>query len=345
MAAESRVPDTDLSGSAAAAALEENPQSFGFFQAVRLLRRLAPEREAVGEFADPGREVVRFSSNPSLAFPAGEVQELEIGEDGPARMMVNFMGLVGHMGVLPLHYTRLVNDEQRDDDRPLTDFIDLFQHRIVSLFYQAWERSHFYVPFERGDEDRVTRHLLDLIGLGDETLRSRLQIPDVALLYYCGLLGMRQRSAVALEQMLEDYFGVPVEVLQFLGGWYSLSDESRCRVDDEPGFDAAGLGEGVVVGDEIWDSQARVRIRVGPVNRSRYEDFLPGQEAHNALRAITEFFGDGQFDFELQLVLAEEDVPGVVLDASAEDAPSLGWSTWIRTRPMSRDADETTLTL
>lgn len=326
-------------------ALRADPQSFAFFQAVRMLQRQYPERRKVGDFSRPGDEVARFSVNPSLAFAAGEIQELEINDERPSEMEVNFMGLVGNQGVLPTHYSLLVREE-RGDLRPLTDFLNIFQHRMLSLFYRAWESARFFVPFERREPDSLSQRLLDLIGLGNKELRQRMRLRDESFLFYCGLLGMRQRGATALQQILEDYFQVPVSIEQFVGGWYGLSESSQCRVDDEPRLNEVGLGEGTVVGDEIWDPQARVRIRVGPLERERYNEFLPGASAHVALESITRFFSDGQFDFDVQLVLAKDDVPGVVLgeEAESEELP-LGWCTWIRTRPFVRDADETTLAL
>jgi len=342
MAAESRVSPTDLIAEAWESALWEAPEAFAFFQAVRLLHRRPGGRKDVGESADPGAEVVRFSSNPSLAFPAGEIQSLQEDPSGQARMMVNFFGLVGHMGVLPVQYSLLVDEQaaQVGDPDAFRDFLDIFQHRLLSLFYRAWERSHFYVPYERGKDDNISRRLLDLIGLGSGDLRDRVGIRDEALLFYSGLLGSHHRSAIALQRLLEDYFGVPVEVLQFRGGWYGLSPDSQCRIDDE-GL-GGGLGEGLAVGDEIWDPQARIQIRIGPLRRDEYDEFLPGGRSYRALRGITQFFSDGQFDFEVQLVLHRDDVPGIVLGSEEEDAPPLGWCTWIRTRPFARDADETT---
>jgi type VI secretion system protein ImpH len=341
MATEGRIQNAGVEPKGVETDLREDPHSFSFFQMVRLLQRLRPGRQRVGDFGRPEDEVVRFSVNPSLGFAAGEVQDLHFDEQGPgeasgpADMEVNFMGLVGNQGVLPAHYSLLVREERKQDNRPLTDFLNIFQHRMLSLFYRAWERSRFYVPFERGETDRVSSHLLDLVGLGNERLRKRMQVRDEALLFYCGLLGMKQRGAIALEQVLSDYFQVPVEVQQFLGGWYGLSEASQCRVDDEPAENGFGLGEGTVIGSEVWDPQARVRIRVGPLG-----------SAYRALRSITRFFGDDQFDFEVQLVLSKEEVPGVVLrpETDAQALP-LGWCSWIRTGPLERDADQTTLSL
>ena len=40
-------------------------------------------------------------------------------------------------------------------------------------------------------------------------------------MHYVSLVAMQSRSAVALEQMLADYFEVPVEIEQFTGAWYT----------------------------------------------------------------------------------------------------------------------------
>ena len=344
MATEGGVEDPRLGGAEAEAELAANPSSFGFFQAVRLLSRLYPERRGVGVFGDPGTEVVHFSARPVIAFPPSELHSVDLPANRPARMVVNFMGLIGPLGVLPYNLTLLVAERARARDRALRDFLDIFQHRLISLFYRAWEKYHFTATYERDGRDGVTEHLRDLIGLGIGAFRNRAVVPDEALLFYAGLIGQQPRSAVALQQLLVDFFGVPVEVEQFVGGWYALSSGTQCSVGDETG-PAAQLGLGAVVGDEIWDQQARVRVRIGPLTREQYERFLPSGTAHEALRSVARFFTHDQFDFEVQLVLARDEVPGCVLGSDEQTPPPLGWGTWLRTRPFARDADETILTL
>ncbi len=48
------------------ALLRRVPYEFEFFQAVRLLERMLPNRAPVGRFVSPGREVVRFSAHASF---------------------------------------------------------------------------------------------------------------------------------------------------------------------------------------------------------------------------------------------------------------------------------------
>jgi type VI secretion system protein ImpH len=343
MAAESGTESATVARSDITTRLTEAPTSFGFFQVVRLLERLFPERKRVGESGDPSEEVVRFTVNPAIGFPPSEVRVIELLTE-PPEMAVNFMGLVGPLGVLPYHYSLLVADRARLGDRSMKAFLDLFHHRIISLFYLAWERHRFMVAYERDRRDRVTEHLLDFIGLGLQGFQNRLPVVDESLVFYAGLLGPQQRSAEALQRMLEDYFGIPVEVEQFIGGWYPLPAATHCTLGEETGS-FTQLGRGAVVGDAVWDQQARVRIKLGPLTRAQYEEFLPEREAYLALRALTRFFSDDRFDFEVQLILARGDVPGCTLEMDDGAGLRLGWFTWISSKPFAHDPDDTILSL
>jgi type VI secretion system protein ImpH len=310
-----------------------------------MLERIEPERAPVGGFGDPGDEVVRFAAHTSMAFPPSEIRALKHGADEPARMVVNFMGLTGPTGALPLHYTQLVTERTRARDTALRDFFDIFHHRMISLFYRAWARYRgAHDTAEEIEADRIRHHLLDLMGLGTPGLSSRPELPVAPLLAYTGLLGMQARSAVALEALVGDYFGVPVEVEQFVGGWYPLDLSTQCALGDEF-CESTQLGFGAVVGDEVWDQQARARIRIGPISRRQYEEFLPGAAGHVALKGLVDFFGGDQIDFEVQLVMAREEVPPCILGEPAAPAPTLGWCSWLNTSALQRDPDETILPL
>ena len=189
---------------------------------MRLLERMGSGKP-VGQFANPSEEAARFSSNPALVFPPSEIHSLDWPEGKQPQVTVNFMGLVGELGVLPMPYTEFINDRIRSKDQTLRAFLDLFHHRIISLFYQAWEKYRFPVAFERDRDDRFTRYLLAFLGLGTNGLRNRLSVPDEALVFYTGLLGLQPRSTTALRQILHDYFAVPVEVEQFIGVWRPIA--------------------------------------------------------------------------------------------------------------------------
>lgn len=323
--------------------LEREPHRFGFFQAVRLLQRLAPERSPVGGYGAPEAESVRFRAHASTTFPASEIQALELREDQPSSMTVNFMGLTGPTGVLPLQYTEFLRDRLRARDTTLRDFLEIFDHRLISLFFLAWEKYRLPVAFERGDEDAFRARLLSFLGLGMRGLQNRQDVPDATLPFEGGLLVMHSRPAIALEGVLRDYFGVPVEIEQFVGAWYPVEAAAQCELGEET--EAACLGRGVVVGDEIWDGQARIRIKLGPLTLAQYEQFVPGGSAYSQLRTWALFFTGLECDVEVRLILRRAEVPACELTESESRGPRLGWTTWMKSREFTRDPDETTFEL
>lgn len=331
--------------------LETVPFEFDFFQAVRLFERTFPHRKPVGGKAVPSDEVMRFAAHASVVFPASAIQRIDWASSGPPAVVVNFMGLTGPQGVLPLFYSHMIIDRIRAKDPGMGAFFDIFNHRMISLFYRAWEKYRFAIAYERRDPeqpDPVTHVLLHLIGIGTEGLRTRQAVPDEALLFYSGLLSLHPRSASGLKNILWDYFDVPVEIEQFVGAWYRLDAATQCEFARDTTSEQAGIG--VIVGDEIWDQQSGVRIRLGPLSLSRYLDFLPNGTAYQPLKALARFFGGDGLDFEVQLVLKREEVPPCELgvasgsDQVEEKVPAqLGWSTWAKTVIMKSDASDTIL--
>jgi type VI secretion system protein ImpH len=352
MTDEEQTPAAQVLNALIAAEMKEDPCSFEFFQAVALLERLRDNKRPVGWFSNPEDEAVRFRANPHLGFPASEIQQLELKDKGPAEMMVNFMGLTGPQGVLPHPYSELILERMRAKDHSLAAFLDLFNHRAVSLFYRAWQRTRFQVNYGAGARDLFSRYLLDFLGLGTHGLRDRQDIEDEALMHYISLIGMQSRSATALEQVLADYFEVPVEVQQFTGAWYALDRKTQCAMTEKDSS-STRVGSGAVVGDAVWERQGRARIRIGPLSLQKYQEFLPGGSAHKGLRAITRFFANDCVDFEAQLVLERSQVPpielnldGITGDGKDErQAARLGWVSWAKTAPLGLDPDDTILAL
>ena len=347
MASESRPANPPVTQRIVINQIRTEPWNFSFFQVVRWMTRVMPHRDHVGKFYPPFRELARFHANPVTAFPASEVQGLEWREDEPLSVTVNFMGLFGPMGALPLYYSEYIRGRlrMRPPDSALPAFLDMFNHRMVSLFYQAWEKYRFYVAYERNTQepDRFSRYLLDLMGLGTPGLQNRLTpVRDVSAMFYTGLLSLLPRSALALEQILSDYFDVPIEVEQFMGLWYPLEINSQCKFDRGESY-AEQLAVGVIVGDEVFDPQSGIRIRVGPLTLTQYLDFLPEGTAFKPLKSLIRFFTNDELTYEVQLVLKRQDVPRLEMGALGEAGPRLGWVTWMKNDDMNRDPDETTL--
>jgi type VI secretion system protein ImpH len=348
MATESRTSDPSLNEPGvtpiSSQRLFEHPYNYKFFQMVRLLERLLPDREPVGQTAPPHREIARFSAYPSLAFPASEIRELAPPENGPAKMTVNFMGLTGPIGTMPHWYTLLVSERLQAGDKSIRDFLDIFNHRFISLFYRAWEKYRPGIAYERGEHDPFSEALLNLVGMGTPGLKIPQALSTDAFLYFSGLLAQRPRSALALQLVLEEYFEVPVEIEQFLGSMFALDPATICCPADRE-TQSEQLGLGAVVGDEIWDPHARIRVKLGPLTAEQYRDFLPGQTAYRALDAWTRFFANDEIEFEVQLILKQDEVPSCTLGAAERDSPLLGWVSWLSSKPLDRNPSDTILQL
>lgn len=343
MAAPSGTENLALTYAAVERLLREVPWEFQFFQAVRLFERLYPERAPVGRFVTPSKEVVRFAAHASMAFPASQIQGVEWPEEtGAPAVVVNFMGLTGPQGVLPLYYTELILERLRSKDHAIRGFLDIFNHRMISLFYQAWEKYRFTIAYERGERDRFSHHLLDLIGLGTPGLQDRQQVLDDSLLYYAGLLSLHTRPAAALRNILSDYFDAPVEMEEFVGAWHLLDEPTQCRFE-KGGTSSEQLGLGAIVGDAMWDLQSGVRIRLGPLTLAQYLEFLPDGSAYKPLCDLVQFYSGGMFDFEVQLILKRGEVPLCELGRQDGGGPRLGWVSWSRSAEMQRDPGHTIL--
>ena len=347
MATQSGLQAADLRFEPIREMLEQEPFCIQFFQAVRLLERLYPDRNPVGLFVTPASEVVRFSSVPSLAFPASEISSLVIDESQPQpRLRVNFMGLCAAVSALPDPYTEFLLERARAKDRGPGEFFDLFNHRIIALFYRAWQKYRFYISFERtgSSDDLVSSTLLDLIGLGTRGLTHRMRMEEEACLYYASLLSQRRPTAQGLRQLIEDYFDVPVVIDQFTGTWNRLPPGNLTVLRDSGAF-CERLGMGTVVGDEVFDQHGTVTIRLGPMSFERYQEFLPGARASVELRDWLRFYTNREFDFIVQLVLHRDETPATQLGSQGPGAPRLGLVSWVKNRPLRRDPDEATYRL
>jgi len=325
------------------------PQQFDFYQAVRVLERLIRHgteftyrpRLPIGLDNPPEKEFVRFCVQPSLAFPTSPVSAVRaVKREGdiwpPLEMLVSFFGLLGPQGVMPHHYTVLALRRVREKDTSLRDWLDLFHHRLISLFYRAWEKSRLPFSYERTRLDKSeeldvwTQGLYCLTGMGTDGLRGRQAIDDEVFLYYAGLFSHRVRPALGLEGMLVDYFQVPVKVQQFHGRWLTLEPKDCSYLPSEERSEGINclLGVDCIAGERIWDVQSMIRLRVGPLTGKQFIQLLPGTRGLKALSQLIRSYIGPELEFDVQLVLHRFDVPSCKL-GDEEERSFLGWNTWL----------------
>ena len=330
--------------------LLDTPQRFDFFQAVRILEHWFGQQGLSQESAIAS--YLRFRNTLSLAFPASEIEALQVELDGvPAserlseaelaaalaegrltRLSItpSFMGFLGGGGTLPAHYTESIAAHQLylRDDSPRA-FLDIFSNRALALFYQAWRKYRLEFKHTPEQDDGFLPVLKSLAGIGQRGLGKRLQddranVLDETLAYYAGTLRHRPASAAMIRNVLEEYFGVPFAIEQFVGGWYEVPADQRSCL----GGGNAVLGVTAMAGSRVWQRDLCMRVVVGPLCRRDFARFLPRGSAAAALEKFLTMFTSTTLEYEVQVVLRAEDVQRMQLQ-DEQDGGQLGWNTFL----------------
>ena len=343
--------------------LLQEPHRFGFFQAVRLLERWFTRHEALHGGQVLGRRL-RFRNALSLGFPASEIAAFEVvpappddadlvhpADDagvsagaaqgsrriGRIEMTPAFMGLLGAGGALPLFYTELLAQrEAYDKDTGARAFLDVFLHRAVVLFYEAWRKHRLPIQFEADRRNRYLPLMLAVGGIGHRSLRDRLNardggVADDTLAFFSGVLQQRTVSAAVLQRVVAHYFKVAVRVEQFVGRWFTMPADNQTRL----GLSNGQLGGTALAGERVWQRDQRMRLTLGPMSREKLRRFLPGGPGALALRELLGLLTGVSLEYEIRLALRAEDVQGVRLAGDA--SPRLGWDGFLVTRAAAHD--------
>jgi type VI secretion system protein ImpH len=299
---------------------------YSFFQTVRLLEAFSPEKKQLGASAEPEKETIRFSVKPGLAFPPSDIVKLEArGDEEPSLVEIAFMGLVGPNGVLPHWYNELAIEQNRKHDTSLTAFLDLFQHRLITLLYLAWKKNQFPVNFLPGAKDKLSGYLLSLCGLGTGGLSHRIGFAEESLCYYSGLLSRQVPSGASIRSTVEHFTGQKTVIDQFVQRMILLAEEDMTQV----GKANAKLGVDVICGSHIWECQTKFMLTLGPMTLVDFKRFLPSGDMHKPTFALVRYVVGIEYEFDIKIVLKRQEVPPCIL---GEESSRLGWSIWLKSQ-------------
>ena len=315
--------------------LQATPYRFDFYQAMRLLESMYPDRPRYGYAVRLSDDPVRLEQEPSLQFAPASLSEFDRGEgEDPHRLSVRFFGLCGPNGALPLHLTEYVRDRIRHhDDLAFKGFLDVFHHRMLSLFYRAWADSQPAVHFDRPESDRFRVYLGSLFGLGMSSLVDRDDCPDLTKQFYAGQYACQTKHPEGLRAMLSDFFGLPVRIDEFVGQWTEIPYLSQFHLGERP--ESSSLGEACTLGSHVWDTQQKFRVTVGPVGWEDFVRLLPGGESLRKLSAIVRNYVGHELLWDINLVLFKEETPSWELGEA-----KLGQTMWLDSDGVVEDSDD-----
>ncbi|MEX0731306.1 MAG: type VI secretion system baseplate subunit TssG [Aquisalimonadaceae bacterium] len=300
------------------------PERFTLFAALRLIEAAAPERPRLGRSRRAAEDAVRLAQLPALRFAPGEISRIV---EGPVPTLYGEgFGLLGPNGPLPLHLTEYADERRRQHQDPsFADFLNLFHHRMASLFYRAWADAEPSIEAERKD-DRFSWYLGALMGLGTPGVRGRDGVGDRARLHRTGRFAALPRCREGLEDILADHFELPVHIVPFRPSWLDIPPEQRLQLGRRSAVGV--LGRDANLGRRSWQCQFSFRIVISQLSRQQFTTFLPGQPALSDLEDLVRgYLGDElRWDLELQLQ------PGQAPPLRLSRGIALGWSSWLGRR-------------
>jgi type VI secretion system protein ImpH len=303
---------------------------------VRLLQSNFRQQPRIGHSTSPAQDPVRFAQSPALDFAASTIEAVQQKDpERPPVLYCRHFGLFGSNGPLPLCFTEYARERiQHHGDPTFAAFCNVFHHRLISFFFRAWADAQKTVDFDRPTDQHWSYFVGGLVGIGMDSLQNRGSVPDRAKLYFAGRHGATDaqcgrpgghhsgflwapHGSADLCRPLARFargFGVPA-------GWFTVHGHARPD-------------------DHCWRARLDVSDAFSPAPGAdefcRFQRMLPnGASFHRLCDWVREYAGE-QYSWDVQLVLAKEEVPVVQLGKAGR----LGWTTWLKTKPFERDADD-----
>ncbi|MEN3942418.1 type VI secretion system baseplate subunit TssG [Prosthecobacter sp. SYSU 5D2] len=328
------------------------PWKYDFFQGLRAIECAFEDKPRIGRSRTLRDDPLRFGQLLSLSFATSTLAQPQL-ENQAQKLTVRFMGLTGPHGPLPLRLTEFMRNRLRGiydsdiqgtaadigvengvaspRDSTLAEFIDIFHHRMISLFYRAWAVSQKTVDFDREEDRFFAEWIACLFGTGLPEMDGLDSIPTWQKLPFAGHLANQTRHSSGLEGVLADAFATRAEVLNLTGHWVTIPADQRCYLGRSRALGT--LGQSCVVGSVIWDRHMKFSVLLGPMSLSQFETFAPGGSSHQPLHDWIAFYTRREFYWEASILLKKEEVPKISLGQTGR----LGYTTWLSSLPFKHD--------
>ena len=330
--------------------LKQEPYRFNFYQAVRTIEYAAIKAQQADNTvsaplslqAPPSQEFLRFKTRQQLSFSPADVVKVFQGRNSEPdsqvpenqwQMTVAFMGLTGAQGVLPYHMSETILRELKQKNTGLHDFLEIFNHRAITMMYKAWAKYQIPISFEthkiraRRGNDSATHALLSLMGLGLPSLQYRQPYSDESLIPLSGFLSRSTCTASGLASMIKARFGLSAEIKQFTGTYSELTPDIMTRL----GSQNNALGQNTFLGSKCYSCTGKFTVAIKPNNHDEFDSLAPGTPMVRALISFIRQAAGPELIFDLDVSLAGESITNTQLHQTPKYAPTLGWNTVLGT--------------
>ncbi|NBC18027.1 MAG: type VI secretion system baseplate subunit TssG [Bacteroidetes bacterium] len=325
---EARAPsDAGSRGPNVYAQLFREGYRFNFYTAVRLLERYYDDAPTPGKTTKVRRERIRLRPSVDLAFPPSDVKSIErtempSGEEG-AEVCVTFLGLYGIDSPLPIYFYEELNTEA-PETLPLRDFLDIFNHRFYSFYYDAWKKYRPGLHYRPSGQDDDSDRFLSVAGLSTPRAADQAPVRRMRMAGLAGYLAGPTRTAQGLQYVLTDLLDGPgVRVIENVPRWVRIKNRPKLAADAGVG---AILGETATIGERVYDCSGKFRVELGPLSFDDFQSFLPGHEGAQTLDYLVRLYAPDYLDYDVKLRLR---TPEIVPAQLGNRKGKLGKNVWL----------------
>jgi hypothetical protein len=98
------------------------------------------------------------------------------------------MGIAGIQGPLPFPYTEMLIQRERNGDASLKDFLDVFNHRLISILHRIRKQYLISLNACTPEKTEIAVGLRALLGLGQDFSSRSPSCPRPQFIRLCGTL-------------------------------------------------------------------------------------------------------------------------------------------------------------
>jgi type VI secretion system protein ImpH len=311
------------------AKLLSEPAAAEFHRAVQLLQAAAPGAVPVGRLGPVDGEAVRFRPALDLGFPNADMAAITARPGSGHLIEGTFLGVYGIASPLPAYFTE--NLLHAEDPTLERGFLDIFHHRLYSLFHRCWERMRVELGYRSDGSDAFSRHLMSLAGLRHEHLGAERQTSPGRLMGIAGALSGQARSLAQVEAAIRAWFpGLPIELEPCVGTWVPVPPDQQNRL----GLGNCSLGSDFTLSNQVFDRASTFGVAIGPVPLATYLRFLPSGDLMAELREVIDLLNTDSLDYRIELRIDAGGLPRLSLEGLfSTDQTRLGWSTCLGEPP------------
>lgn len=262
------------------------------------------EAYKLGEDGSPNKEVLKFKAIHSFGFSLDNAKSL--GQDSYGRnrydYFVSFMSLIGASGVLPQHYIKLSLERIKKGDLALSEFIGIFEHRLISLYYKSLAKYKLPYQFESTDgneKDNFSQALRAFSGFSAK---------NTAQLFYSGHYSKSNRPIGNLQSIISELVGSKVTTQSLVGSWLPISHNDRCQIGIKGKNNH--LGSGLILGRRYWDIKSKITIRIHDINIEKFNQLQKDKPLYKLLSSVVNSYVPIHIavGFEFNVVVNREQV-------------------------------------